>query len=293
MRILFNDNGVYPEFVIMKIKRILQRILIALIGCFILSVPGLAQPSLKGSTKTSDPAASTAATAGPVVSATPETGAKSDPGKDDKTANPEQSQDEAYVTSMYTNSIMNDYKLGPEDVISVEVFGQCPNYCKMNVIVPPTGRISYPLIKEGVFVAGRTVEQVAEQITKKLDEYIIEPKVQVTLDKAMSARYSVLGDVRSPGVKTMTRRISIYEAIGEAGGLTESGSKKNVIIIRMGEGGKLVTQTVNLSTIEHGKSEMVFLSPGDQVVVQGNMFSKIRKFTDIFSFLSFARTFTP
>jgi polysaccharide export outer membrane protein len=286
----------------MKIKRMLQKFIIALAGCLILSIPALAQgtaPTLKNGRKADEPAVT--ATPNPVASATPEA-AKSDPPpvdpgtvKDDKSAAqtgaPEDAQQEAYITTMYTNSILRDYKLGPEDVISVEVFGQCPNYCKMNVTVPPTGRISYPLIKEGVFVAGKTVEQVAEEITKKLDEYIIEPKVQVTLDKAMSARYSVLGDVRSPGVKPMARRISIYEAIGEAGGIAETGSKKNVIIIRLGADGKLITQTVNLSTIEKGKAEMVFLSPGDQVVVQGNMMKKVDSILKVFSIFSFARVF--
>jgi polysaccharide export outer membrane protein len=275
----------------MNIKRILQKIIIAIVGIFVLSIPALAQPSLKTGKKDNKPAAVAAPVKTgpePAVSPTPggpETGAKGDP------QTPAEIQEDAYITTMYTNSIMRDYKLGPEDVISVEVFGQCPNYCKMNVTVPPTGRISYPLIKEGVFVAGRTVEQVAEEVTKKLDEYIIEPKVQVTLDKAMSARYSVLGEVRSPGIKPMTRRISIYEAIGEAGGLAETGSKKNVVIIRMGTDGKLVTQNVNLGSIEKGKSDMVFLSPGDQVVVQGNMMKKLDGVLKVMSIFSFARVF--
>jgi polysaccharide export outer membrane protein len=271
----------------MNIKRILQRLIIAFVGIFVLSLPALAQPSLKAGKKDNKPAATATVgtTAEPVVSPTPEAGTKNDP------QTPEEVQEDAYITTMYTNSIMRDYKLGPEDVISVEVFGQCPNYCKMNVTVPPTGRISYPLIKEGVFVAGRTVEEVAEEVTKKLDEYIIEPKVQVTLDKAMSARYSVLGEVRSPGIKPMTRRISIYEAIGEAGGLAETGSKKNVVIIRMGTDGKLVTQNVNLGSIEKGKADMIFLSPGDQVVVQGNMMKKLDGVLKVFSIFSFARVF--
>jgi polysaccharide export outer membrane protein len=202
-----------------------------------------------------------------------------------------ETQEEAYVANMYSNSILRDYKLGPEDVITVEVFGQCPNYCVTGKTVPPTGRISYPLIKEGVFVAGRTVEDVAAEITKKLDEYIIDPKVQVTLDKAMSARYSVMGDVRSPGVKPMARRVSIMDALSEAGGIAETGSKKNVILLRLGADGKLVSQTINVGSIEKGKGEMIFLSPGDQVIVQGNMFKSINKVGQLFSFLSFARIF--
>lgn len=274
----------------MNIKRILQKIIISLIGCFVLSVSVWAQPALKAGKKADEP---TSAAVTAVPSATPDGSGKTQGSDPAKTDSPEDTQADAYVTAMYANSILRDYKLGPEDVITVEVFGQCPNYCVTGKTVPPTGRISYPLIKEGVFVAGRTVEEVAAEITKKLDEYIIEPKVQVTLDKAMSARYSVMGDVRNPGMKPMARRMSILDAIGEAGGVAETGSKKNVLVLRLGADGKLMSQTINLTSIEKGKSDMIFLSPGDQVVVQGNMFKSIGKITNLFSFMSFARTFTP
>jgi polysaccharide export outer membrane protein len=290
----------------MNIKRISQNIIIASLGCILLSVSAMAQsnpPVLKDNTKKADKADKVVVeTAKPAVSATPEVSptpeAVPTPSINsvvvggEKPVATEDDSEEAYVNNMYSNSILKDYKLGPEDVISVEVFGQCPNYCKTGATVPPTGRISYPLIKEGVFVAGRTVESVAAEITKKLDEYIIDPKVQVTLDKAMSARYSVMGDVRAPGVKPMARRISIMDAIGEAGGIAETGSKKNVLLLRMGPDGKLVSQSINLGMIEKGKNEMIFLNPGDQVVVQGNMFKTLSKVTNLLSFASFARVFT-
>jgi polysaccharide export outer membrane protein len=141
-----------------------------------------------------------------------------------------------------------------------------------------------------VLVAGKTVEQVAEEITTKLDEYIIDPKVTVTLDKVMSARYSVLGDVVTPGVRPMARRISIFEAVGEAGGLKETGSTK-IKIIRTGFDGMLKPIDVNLKEIEKGKAEMVYLQPGDQVIVPGNRFKKIGSVTQWFSIASFARIF--
>ena len=167
----------------------------------------------------------------------------------------------------YYNNYLTEYRLGPNDVISVEVFGQCPDYCKTDLTVPPTARISYPLIREGVKVGGKTVEEVQDEITKKLDEYIIDPKVSVTLVKAMSARYSVLGKVATPGVRVMDRKVSLYEAIVEAGGVLKDGDKKRVTLYRFGQDGKLVPQTVNLTEIERGRGEMIYLNPGDQVFV--------------------------
>ena len=167
----------------------------------------------------------------------------------------------------YYNNYLSEYRLGPNDVISVEVFGQCPDYCIMGKTVPPTAKISYPLIREGVFVGGKTIEQVQDEITKKLDEYIIDPKVSVTLDKAMSARYSVLGKVAAPGVRVMDRKVSLYEAITESGGILKDGDKKRVTIYRLNAQGRLALQTVNMLEIERGKADMVFLNPGDQVFV--------------------------
>lgn len=206
----------------------------------------------------------------PTTTATP-------PVSDDKTTDAK--PDESENVLPYYNNYLKEYRLGPNDIITVEVFGQCPDYCKTGITVPPTARISYPLIREGILVGGKTVEQVADEITKKLDEYIIEPKVTVTLDKAMSVRYSVMGKVAAPGIRIMDRKVSLYEAIIEAGGVTREGDKKKVSVISFDAQGKLSRKDVNLIDIESGKLPMIFLNPGDQVVVGGKGFT-IEKFFD-------------
>jgi polysaccharide export outer membrane protein len=173
----------------------------------------------------------------------------------------------------YYNNYLKEYRLGPSDMISVEVFGQCPDYCKTGITIPPNARISYPLIREGVMVAGKTVEQVATEITKKLDEFIIDPKVTVTLDKAMATRYSVMGNVAVPGVRVMDRKVSVYEAILESGGVTKNGDRNKVAVVSYGKDGRLTRRMVSLAQMESGKSEMVYLNPGDQVFVAGKGFS--------------------
>ena len=198
------------------------------------------------------------------------------PTQDDKNADlkptvaapaaPEMTKEEQEIVPYY-KTYLDKYALNPTDVISIEVFGQCPNYCKMNITVPPTGKISYPLIKGGVFVAGKTTEEVEDEIKSKLDEYIIDPNVTVTLDKAMSVRYSVLGKVTTPGVRVMERRMTIYEAIVEAGGITKEGNAKKVVLYRYDPRGNLTSQLVDLQAIERGKAPMVELQAGDQVFV--------------------------
>jgi protein involved in polysaccharide export with SLBB domain len=217
----------------------------------------------------------------PMTTATP-------PVSENKTVEPK--TDEAENILPYYNNYLKEYRLGPNDVITVEVFGQCPDYCKNGITVPPTARISYPLIRNGVLVGGKTVEEVADEITKSLDEYIIEPKVTVTLDKAMSVRYSVLGKVSAPGVRIMDRKVSIYEAIVESGGITKDGDKKRVTLYRFDAQGKLTPQIVNLQEIERGKGEMIYLNPGDQVFVPDRGFRlNVNTVFDILSKASIVR----
>jgi len=201
------------------------------------------------------------------------------------------SEDEAAILPYY-NNFLTSYHIGPEDVISVDIFNQ-PRYSKAGITVPPNGKISYPLIPEGIIVVGKTTEQIQEEITKRLDEYIIDPQVQVSLDKAVSATYSVVGDVAQPGVRTMTHRYSITEALAMAGGVLETGDESKVVILRQQADGNVHPIFVNVKKIKRGQAkEMAFLVPGDQVVVPGNKFKIIDKVMKMIPILSFARIFT-
>lgn len=203
---------------------------------------------------------------------------------------PGQSSDEDGFKPYYDN-FFSTYRLGPEDIISVEVFNQ-DRYSRKGIIVPPNGRISLSLIPGGVFVNGKTTQEVAEIIKKRYDEYIIDPEVTVSLDKAMSYRYSVIGDVLQPGVRLMSRRMTVSEAIAEAGGVLSTGDRSKVYVLRRQSTGFVEPITVNVSAIYKGKApDSTFLVPGDQIVVPGNKMKKVREWLGLASVASFARVF--
>src|SRR4029078_5414831 len=122
-------------------------------------------------------------------------------------------------------------------------------YSRKNIIIPPSGRVSLSLIPGGIFVNGKTVEKVAEMITKKYDEFIIDPQVTVSLDKAASYRYSVIGDVGQPGIRLMNHRMTVTEAIAEAGGVLPTGDRSKIIVLRRQNTGMLAQIPVNVSAI--------------------------------------------
>jgi hypothetical protein len=177
----------------------------------------------------------------------------------------EQVSEEAAVAPVY-NNFFTTYKLGPEDIIS--------------------------LIPGGIFVNGKTVEEVAEMITKKYDEFIIDPQVTVSLDKAASYRYSVIGDVGQPGVRLMNHRMTVTEALAEAGGVLSTGDRSKVYVLRRQSTGFVAPIVVNVSAIYKGKApDTTYLVPGDQIVVPGNKMKKVREWLSFTSVLGFARIF--
>jgi polysaccharide export outer membrane protein len=192
----------------------------------------------------------------------------------------------------YYNNFLTTYRLGPEDVISVSVFG-LDKYSKTGIVVPPDGRIDYYFVRDGLHVAGKTRQQVADEITRYLDEYIIDPKVTVSLDKSMSMRYGVIGDVAQPGVRQMSRRLSVVEALNEAGGVLGTGNKKKVVVLHW-DADRMIRQIpVDVSAIEKGKAaDNYFLSPGDQIFVPGNRWKTVDKIIKALPVISFARIFT-
>jgi polysaccharide biosynthesis/export protein len=202
----------------------------------------------------------------------------------------EQLSEEAAIVPFY-NNFFTTYRLGPEDIISVAVFGQ-ERYSRAGIIIPPSGRISLALIPGGIFVNGKTVDEVSEIIKQRYDEYIIDPQVTVSLEKASSYRYSILGDIGQPGIRLMNHRMTVTEAIAEAGGVLQTGDRSKVVVLRRQPDGMLASIPVNVSAIYKGKMpDTTYLVPGDQIIVPGNKFKAFQKIMSFTPIMSFARIF--
>ncbi|HEY6331894.1 MAG TPA: polysaccharide biosynthesis/export family protein [Blastocatellia bacterium] len=183
--------------------------------------------------------------------------------------------DNEYYQSIYTR-FYETYRLGPADVIAIRVTGQ-PDYSFDNVVVSPVGRIYHPLLGD-VYVANMNVEEVTEKLTTSLSQFIINPKVSVSLIEANSAKIGVIGEVRKPGIVIMSRPMTLLEAISEAGGATEFGKQSNVTLVRMAGDGRMVKREINLKHILQAKGapeDNLTMYAGDVVVVGENWRRKI------------------
>lgn len=192
-----------------------------------------------------------------------------------------------YFREIYRN-FYNSYKLGPGDQIAVRVQGQ-PDYSLEQITISPVGRIYHPLLGE-VEVAQFTVPTLTDRLTVALSQFIIDPKVTVSLLAANSAKIGVLGDVTNPGVVLMSKPMTVLDAISASGGVSDSGSKSNVTVLRQTREGRMQTMKVNVKRILEGKAgpeENIALRAGDTIIVHGNTRKKISTITGMLGFGNF------
>ena len=192
-----------------------------------------------------------------------------------------------YFRAIYRD-FYNSYKLGPEDQIALRVQGQ-PDYSIEQITISPVGRIYHPLLGE-LDVAGLTVPKLTEKLTIELSQYIIEPKVSLSLLSANSAKIGVVGDVTHPGIVVMTRPMTVLDAISASGGVSDTGSKSDITVLRQVGGGRSLIKKVNLKRILEGKGEPeenLALMAGDTIVVHGNTRKKISSITSLIGFGNF------
>ena len=79
-------------------------------------------------------------------------------------------------------------------------------------------------------------------------------------------------------------------SVVESGGVLKEGDKKRVVIYSYDAQGRITPKTVDLTEIERGKGEMIYLNPGDQVFVPDKGFRlNVNTVFDILSKASIVR----
>jgi polysaccharide export outer membrane protein len=156
------------------------------------------------------------------------------------------------------------YVIGASDVLTVTVWKE-PTLSG-SILVRPDGMISLPLLGD-VQAAGLTPQQLADQITNKLKKFVQDPNVSVVIGQIHSKIVYLLGEVGKKGPIEMTPGMTLLEAIGSAGGLTEYANAKKIYILR-DEGGKHLKIPVHYKEALKGDSTLdLALKPGDTIVV--------------------------
>ncbi|MFV1958818.1 MAG: polysaccharide biosynthesis/export family protein [Planctomycetota bacterium] len=133
--------------------------------------------------------------------------------------------------------------------------------------VLPDGTVSLPLLG-GVRMAGRTVDEAREILTRRYREYLKEPKVSVRVTNIYSDRVFVLGEVNEAQAVNLVGPLTLTQAIAEAKGFDEETAQKaQVRLVRLGPDGRPQVSMIDVKAILSGYARDVPLRRGDLVYV--------------------------
>jgi polysaccharide biosynthesis/export protein len=159
-----------------------------------------------------------------------------------------------------------EFRLGPDDVIEVFVWKE-PEL-STTVVVRPDGKVSLPLIGE-LPTSGKTAVELQREIGDRLTQYVSDPVVNVMVKEVNSAKVSVLGEVKTPGIYKIKDRATVLDVIALAGGFTEYAKRNKVTIIRPAISGEQKRIQLNVDDqIKSSKGDLFYILPYDKIYVQ-------------------------
>lgn len=187
----------------------------------------------------------------------------------------------------YTEVILDDYQLKPKDELYIQInslddpgatlFSATGNEQFINIgTIQPYGASlsSYTVDKDGfiqlpvlglISVKDKTTAQASEIITKSLEKILSQPMVSV---KLVNRYITVLGEVQRPGHYNYSQNnVTVYDAIGLAGDITDYGDRDEVILIR-NENGNNIRIPVDLTQGDILASSFLYIRPNDIIYVK-------------------------
>jgi polysaccharide export outer membrane protein len=171
----------------------------------------------------------------------------------------------AVVNLAMPSAIGADYKIGPNDLLEVEVFGV--SELKRTVRVNATGQVALPLIGS-LQLAGLTTSDAEALIAIKYGaKYLQDPQVSIFIKEFTTQRITVDGAVVKPGIFPLTGQITLLRALALAGGGGPMADLEQVMLFRIGADGKPVSEKYDALKIRSGQAPDPLLQGDDIVVV--------------------------
>lgn len=170
---------------------------------------------------------------------------------------------------------VEEYRVSVGDVLEVAVFGHDDTVLD-RVTVAPDGRLYY-LFLDGMAAAGKTLEELEQDVEGAIASFIINPEVSILPRQVQNRSFRILGKVAQPGVYPISSSLTIRQAIGEAGGIVYGGFAGTTInaanftksfLVRNGE--RLAVDFEKLILTE-GSDQNIYVRPGDYIYIASSL----------------------
>ena len=184
-----------------------------------------------------------------------------------------------------------DAKIMPKDILQIQVFSMTPeasdpfNLLKgssaatssttntnqnsvFNYLVDNDGNINMPIIGK-MHLGGLTKNEAEELIKGKIKPYLAESENVVVHVRMMNYKYAVLGGVKTPGMyTTQNEKVSILEAIAQAGDLTTFAYRDRIYLIRENSEGQKEFHQLDINDANIVSSPYYYLQQNDVIYVE-------------------------
>jgi polysaccharide export outer membrane protein len=163
------------------------------------------------------------------------------------------------------------YRLGPGDVLSVQVYGR-PELTRPEVTVAPDGTVTF-LSATGVPLQGLTISEARVTIEKALSDFYRNPRVIITPVELVSKSYTVMGMVKMSGLFPLTQPLTLVEAMARSGGTISGLFDRRYVDLADLERSLLVRDGQRLPVnfrrllLDGDMSQNVALAPGDFIFI--------------------------
>ena len=167
------------------------------------------------------------------------------------------------------------YTIGPQDLISINVFGV--DELNTRVRIAGDGTITLPLLGE-IKAAGFTPAQLEKKLAHLLEKnYLKNAQVTVFINEYQSKKVAVIGAVTNPGNYDVMGNETLLQLISRAGGLTERAADR-IVVIR-----KDKSQTIDIEELmSQGTPELnIQLKPGDIVNIPHERYIDVYIFGEV------------
>jgi len=158
--------------------------------------------------------------------------------------------------------------LAPGDVIKLSFIDETD----LNQVqkIRRDGKVSLPLLGE-VTAAGKRLMDFQGELVRRYETQLENSDVLVTLENG-TATVTVSGFANKPGKYTFDRPTTVFQAIMEAGGVSDYGNLSNVHLVRV-INGEQRTEIFNLrSTIRGHPTQAKYVKDGDVIYVTRSLF---------------------
>ncbi|MEZ4360879.1 MAG: polysaccharide biosynthesis/export family protein [Kofleriaceae bacterium] len=173
-----------------------------------------------------------------------------------------------YDYKVEPNPTKTEFVLGVGDVVGINVWENPA--LSTAATIRPDGTITMPLVGD-LQAVRKTPTELKEEIKVRLKAFLSSTGLEVTVavQEWHSYRFTVSGEVSSPGLFTQDQYVTVSEAIALAGGFSRFAKRNQMKLMRRGDNGELRTIPLVYDLLATGeRPDMnIYLLAGDALYV--------------------------